>query len=75
MTDPELHIFLPEATDIATTDGSTYRLAFPPRTNLAAATGQDNHPRCSPCGSWRRRPIPPVGDDEAGADAPGSLRW
>jgi len=27
MTDPELHIFLPEATDTATTDGSTYRLA------------------------------------------------
>lgn len=27
LTDPQLHIFLPEGTDIATTDGSTYQLA------------------------------------------------
>ncbi len=27
LTDPELHILAPDSTDIATTDGSTYRLA------------------------------------------------
>ena len=27
LTDPQLHIFVPECTDIATTDGSSYKLA------------------------------------------------
>ena len=48
MTDPQLHIFAPGGTDIATTDGSTYHLASGqeyPAADPAAAAALIRHAR------------------------------
>lgn len=56
LTDPKLHIFGPDGTDIATTDGTTYRLASGPvypasDVAAAAATVAQRHRAATGSGS------------------------
>ena len=52
LTDPQLHIFAPDGTDIATTDGNTYKLAngdpYPGGDPAAVADFIRSHRSCQP---------------------------